>query len=143
MNVVTPRWTRILLVALGLPNLVTGLWAVIDPQGWFENFPGWAPRLVAAHPPFNDHLATDAGAGLLATGLLALFAAWQPRRHVIATAMLGYAAFTLPHTLFHVFERGQDISGTDRVAEVAPLVLATGAAIVILLDALTRPEATS
>jgi len=38
------------------------------------------PRLVAAEPPYNAHLATDAGAGLLASGLVLLVAAWLSDR---------------------------------------------------------------
>ena len=56
------RWVRLgMVVTLAVPQLVTGLWAVIATRNWFERFPGVDPRLVAAEPPFNAHLATDAG----------------------------------------------------------------------------------
>ncbi len=140
MEPIPSRRLRILLILLGVPNLVAGLWAVVAPRSWFDDFPGWAPRLVAAHPPYNDHLATDAGAGLLTIGILALVAAWKPRRHVIVTASLGCVVFSTPHLLFHVFESGDGLGNTDRVAELGPLVLAVVVSLYVLVDSLTHPE---
>jgi hypothetical protein len=59
-------WVRLGLVALAVPQVVTGTWALVDASHWFDHFPGFDPRLAAAEPPFNAHLATDAGAGFLA-----------------------------------------------------------------------------
>src|SRR5680860_133705 len=87
------RPIRIVCALLAVPNLITGFWAVLAPQSWYDDYPGWAPRLVSAYPPFNEHLATDSGAGLLATGLVAGAAALWPRRDVVITAMAAYAAF--------------------------------------------------
>ncbi len=61
------RWG--LALALAPAQLVTGLWAVLAPLAWFDDFPGLGPSLIAADPPYNQHLATDAGAGFLATGV--------------------------------------------------------------------------
>src|SRR5258708_38801097 len=97
-----PRWVRLgVAVTLGAPQLVIGLWAVLAPKNWFESFPGFDPRLVAAEPPYNAHLATDAGAGLLATGVVLLVAALWANRAAIQAALLAYVAFTLPHAVYH------------------------------------------
>ena len=40
-----------------------GLWAVLAPERWYDDFPGFDPRLVSAEPPYNAHLVTDAGPG--------------------------------------------------------------------------------
>ncbi len=75
-----PTYLRVVMLLLGVPSAVTGGWALASPQGWFNDFPGWAPSLVAAYPPFNEHLALDAGAGLFASGLLMTVAAvWNTR----------------------------------------------------------------
>jgi hypothetical protein len=78
------RWVRLgMVIVLAVPQLAIGLWAVLAPANWFEKFPGIDPRLVAAEPPFNAHLATDAGAGFLAIGIaLAVAAAWGRRQAV-------------------------------------------------------------
>jgi hypothetical protein len=117
-----PVWVRVALVVLAVPNLVAGLWAVVAPRSWFDTFPGWAPHLVAAHPPFNDHLATDAGAGLLAAGVLAAVALVIPRREVVLTAMLGVGAFVLPHAVFHVLNPAGALSSFDDALNSGSLV---------------------
>jgi len=61
--------------AIGVPQVVIGLWALAAPKSWFDSFPGFAPRVVAAEPPYNEHLASDVGAGFLATGVVLVVAA--------------------------------------------------------------------
>jgi hypothetical protein len=56
-DVISSIWVTIGLVLLAVPNVVAGVWGLIAPDRWYDNFPGWAPRLVAAHSPFNEHLA--------------------------------------------------------------------------------------
>ncbi len=71
-----------MVVFLAVPQLVTGAWAILRPAGWFADFPGIGPALVAAEPPFNRHLATDAGAGFLAIGVclaVAVVFGWSRR----------------------------------------------------------------
>jgi len=95
-------WVTVGLVLLAVPNLVAGLWGMFAPRSWYDDFPGWAPRLVAALPPYNEHLATDAASGLFAAGVLAAIAVWWRRRDVVLVAMAGYLAFSVPHALFHL-----------------------------------------
>ena len=66
-----------------------------------ESFPGFDPRLVAAEPPYNEHLVTDVGAGFLATGVVLLVAAVWANRAAIGIALLAFVAFTLPHVVYH------------------------------------------
>ena len=47
-------WKRLILIGLAVPNILAGCWAVLSPAHWYENFPGWSPRLVSALPPFNE-----------------------------------------------------------------------------------------
>jgi hypothetical protein len=129
------RWLRPVLVLLAVPNLIAGLWAIVAPENWFENFPGWAPRLVEALPPYNEHLATDAGAGLFATGVLALVAAMWLRRDVVVTAMIGYLAFALPHALFHLANPADALTGSEDVVNSITLLIAVVAASATLIAA--------
>src|SRR3954451_4832762 len=60
---------RLLLMLVGLLDAATGLWALADPRGWFDKFPGFGHHLVSGQGgAFNEHLASDAGAGFLAVG---------------------------------------------------------------------------
>lgn len=112
---------RALLLVLGIPNAIAGAWAIIAPEHWYDHFPGWAPRLVAALPPYNEHLATDAGAGLFASGVLACYAAFARRDGVVVTAMLGYLAFAGPHAFFHLANPAEAMSAAEDAVNAATL----------------------
>ncbi len=127
-----PFWLRALMVLLAVPNLITGGWAVISPRSWFDSFPGWAPELIAAHPPFNDHLAFDAGAGLLASGLVMTLALVWPRAEVAVTAAVGYTAFALPHAVWHLANPSELMSSVDNAVNTGSLVAAVAGSAVVL-----------
>jgi hypothetical protein len=117
-----PEWARWgIVLTLAVPQLIVGLWAVVAPERWYRSFPGFDPRLVAAEPPFNRHLASDAGAGFLATGLTLLVAAVWAHRAAVWTALLAYAAFSVPHVLYHALHPSALLSGTEDVANVVVL----------------------
>ncbi|AEF40971.1 hypothetical protein [Hoyosella subflava] len=120
-----PMWTRIVLAVLAVPQLVTGLWAVINPRHWYDTFPGLGPLLVAAEPPFNAHLATDAGAGFLAVGVVAGVAALWGERRVVLVGGLGFAAFAVPHVLYHAANPAPGLNATANTINV--IILSTAA----------------
>jgi hypothetical protein len=132
-------WVRLGLVALAVPQLATGTWALVDASHWFDQFPGFDPRLVAAEPPFNAHLAADAGAGFLATAVVLLLAArWGDRRSVVLS-LAGYATFAVPHFVYHAANPAPGLSGAEDAVNV--LVLAVGAAApAVLLWGAARPS---
>ena len=117
------RWVRIgVLALLAVPQLVIGTWAVLAPESWFDSFPGFNPRLVAADPPYNAHLATDAGAGFLGTGLALAVAAIWGRRSGVIIALVAYAGFSVPHVLFHALNPAPGLTGREDVTNVLVLV---------------------
>ncbi len=127
------RSKRLILLVLGVPNVVAGAWAILSPVDWYEDFPGWSPRLVSALPPFNEHLVSDSGSGLLAAGLLALMGAWRLRRDVTVVVPLGYLAFALPHAVFHLRHPAADLSTGANLANTTVLWLAVLLVIVVLV----------
>jgi hypothetical protein len=131
---------RLILLVLGVPNVVAGGWAVLAPVNWYEDFPGWSPRLVSAIPPFNEHLVSDTGSGLLAVGLLALMAAWRLRRDVTVVATLGYLAFALPHAVFHVRHPAAGLSTLANVANAFIQWTAVLLVIVVLVAEIRQKE---
>jgi hypothetical protein len=125
------RWLRPGLVALGLPQLVTGVWAVISPAGWYESFPGFGTALVAADGPYNAHLAADAGAGFLATGLVLLLAVvGEPR--TVRLAVVGYVAFAIPHLVYHVGHRSHGLPDAQNLLNTIVLAVAVAMAVLLL-----------
>lgn len=120
-----PRWVRVgSIVTISVPQLATGAWAVVAPQHWFDHFPGLGPMLVAAEPPFNAHLASDAGAGFLASGVAVAVAATLGRRLLLMFALGMYAVGALPHVLYHAINPAPRLSDAENFVSV--MLLATG-----------------
>ena len=119
-----------MLVTVAVPQLITGLWAVLAPRAWFDDFPGIGPALVGADPPFNRHLATDAGGAFLATGVALLIAVIWPRRQLVTMALVTYLTFALPHAIYHAAHEAPGLSSVADAANVVLLftgvVIATG-----------------
>ena len=107
------RWT--LLVALAVPQLAIGLWGLLSTRNWYEHFPGVGPDLVAAIPPFNRHLASDAAGAFLATGVALLVAVIAPRRELVLMSLATYLAFALPHTVHHLTHQAPGLSSGEDV----------------------------
>jgi hypothetical protein len=126
-------WVRIALVALGVPNAAAGLWAVLAPQAWYDDFPGFDPRLVSAEPPYNTHLVTDAGAGLLASGFVLIAAAWFGDRHRVRFGIVAFLVFAVPHTLWHAMNESPGLTGAEDVRNVGSLAFSVIAAVVLLV----------
>ena len=126
-------WVRIAMVALGVPNALAGLWAVLAPSSWYDDFPGWDPRLVAADPPFNEHLATDAGAGLLASGFVLIVAAWLGDRRSVRFGLAAFLVFAVPHALWHLTNESPGLTSAEDARNVGTLLFSAVAAVVLLV----------
>lgn len=124
-------WVRMGLVAVAVPQAMTGLWAVLDPSGWFRDFPGFDPRLVAADPPYNGHLATDAGAGFLATAVALLLAAWWAERRTVLLAVATYVTLAVPHLAYHAANPAPGLTDAENARNL--LTLAAAAALLFVL----------
>ncbi len=130
-----------MLVAVAVPQLITGLWAVLAPRSWFDDFPGIGPALVGAEPPFNRHLATDAGGAFLATGVAVLIAVIWPRRQLVTMALVTYLTFALPHAVYHAAHEAPELSSAGDAANVILLFTGVAMAAVLLWGAWRRAPA--
>lgn len=139
MDGVVPSWVRIGLVVLAPAHLVTGLWALVATRSWFDDFPGVGARLVAAEPPFNEHLARDAGAGFLATGVALLAAAVLRHRSAALVALLAYLSFGLPHLAHHAANPPAALSGQAQAVNV--VLLSSSVLLALVLAWGARPQA--
>lgn len=130
------RGIRLTATLVALPQFVTGLWAVIAPASWYRDFPGVGPHLVSAIPPYNDHLATDAGAGLLATALALLLAAWWGDIAGLRIGLVGFLAFVGLHAFFHVTHASPILSTGENLYSSGILVIEFVVAAAVLVLAL-------
>jgi len=129
------QWRRLALLLLGVPQAGVGLWAIAAPKSWYESFPGAGREWLPAFGPYNEHFAIDAGAGLMAAGVLAIVAAIWLERRVVYVAMIGFLAWSVPHAIWHLTALDV-LEGTDNVINV--ILLAATVVIPIVLLATAR-----
>jgi hypothetical protein len=123
------------MLAVAVPQLATGLWAVLAPRRWFDDFPGIGPALVGAEPPYNQHLATDAGGAFLATGVALLIAVIWPRRQLAVLALVTYLTFAIPHAVYHAAHEAPGLSSAEDAANVMLLFIGVAVAAGLLWGA--------
>ncbi len=131
--------TRIALGYLAAVSLQIGLWAVLAPQSFYDDFPGLGRSWVAVDGPYNEHLVRDVGALNLAFAVLVVAAAVRLTRSLVSIASIAALVWGVPHLLYHLANAG-DLSTGDAVASIGGL-----AAFVILPIALlvwARPALT-
>ncbi|HKJ35826.1 MAG TPA: hypothetical protein VKA36_04595 [Solirubrobacterales bacterium] len=95
-----PSLFRAALLALGGTQAFLGLYALISPLGFYEDFPlgrGW----VAALPSYSEHLVRDIGGLFLLSGAVLIAAGIYLGRRLVAIALGSFLLFSVPHTLFH------------------------------------------
>ena len=105
---------------LGLLNAVWGVWAVVAPANFFDNFPGFGRRWTGAYPPYNEHLVTDLGATFMLIGALLLGVALVDRPASTWVVTTAVTLFNALHLVFHLTHRGA-LSGADYWLSVAAL----------------------
>lgn len=105
---------RIALLALGVPQLAIGVWAVLAPRGWYDEFPGLGRQWLGDYGPYNSHFATDVGATFMAIGVLLVISAWFLDHRTVVIALVVYLVYSLPHLVFHV-TNDEVLSDGDRV----------------------------
>lgn len=88
---------------------------------------------MAADPPYNAHLATGAGAGLLASGLVLLAAAWLADRRSTQLGLVAFLAFAAPHGAFHVLHESRGLTSAQGAQNAATLVVTAVFAVGLLL----------
>ena len=120
-----PGW-RVLLALVGLIDGATGGWALVDPRGWFDTFPGFGHHLVSGQGgSFNEHLASDAGAGFLAVGVILVVGALVGSPLAMRLAALALLAHALPHFLFHVAHSPEHLTSAEKAVGIYGLLAET------------------
>ena len=94
---------RFLLLALGIPQALIGLWALLAPRSFYDDFPAGTDGWVNQLGPFDAHLVTDVGALFVAIGVLAVLAGVSLRRHFVVGSMVAWLLYAVPHFVWHLF----------------------------------------
>ena len=134
---------RVLLVLVGLGDVATGGWALVDPSGWWNKFPGFSHHWVSGQGgSFNEHLASDAGAGFLAVGVVLIVGAMIGSPLAVRLAALALLVHALPHFLFHVTNSPAHLSRGDKAAGTYALLVEAIIGAVTLVAARPRRRPT-
>jgi hypothetical protein len=95
----------VLAVGAGAGMVALGLWAMVDPQSFFER--------VALFEPYNQHFLQDLGAFQIGLGAVLLIAGLIPRTNGVTVALLGVGIGAALHAVSHVV--GMDLGGKPAV----------------------------
>lgn len=113
------RLARVLVVALGVMFVPTGVQAAFFPRSFHEDFPlgrGW---LAAAGGHYDEHLVRDVGALFLALAVISIWSWWRPA--LCAPVAVGWLIQGVWHLVFHLGDL-EGLDGLDQAALVASLV---------------------
>ena len=88
------------LAAFALINIITAIFAVVDPKGFYD--------AIGPFPPYNDHYIRDAVGAMV--GSLGVAMAIAVVRRSWRVGVLGYAVL---HFVFHTINHLVDIGDAD------------------------------
>lgn len=123
------------LLAGLLVSIVSGVWALFWPLGFYQNFPLPGHPWQASLPAYNEHLVRDFGALNLVLALFFGVASYTMDVLMTRTTLVGYLIFAVPHLAFHLYHL-HGLATVDAVGEVVSLSI--GVAGPIFLLTLTR-----
>lgn len=95
-------WTRILLGYLSVVSVQIGVWALVAPRAFYDDFPGLGRAWVSVDGPFNEHLIRDVGALNLALAALFIAAFVRLGRELITMSGVLALVWGIPHTIYHL-----------------------------------------
>ncbi len=138
----SPTGVRRLVLRLGFGFLalsqgVVGVWALLGPDSFFRQFPGTGVGWVALLPPYNEHLVRDVGALSLAVTVLLVYAAVRPEPRTARLAVLAFAVYAVPHTIFHALHL-EGFPTADAVMQMTGFALQLALVVVLCLATIRR-----
>lgn len=123
-------------------SIQIGVWALLAPQSFYDNFPGAGRVWVSIDGPYNEHLIRDLGALNLAVAVLVLWAAITLSRELSRAAAVVAMVWGIPHLIYHLFNT-DGLKTSDVVGSIGGLVLFAALPIVVLWAVPRLPTPTS
>ena len=112
---------RVVAILGGVGFVALGVWALVDPQSFFE--------ALARFEPYNQHFLQDIGAFQVGLGVVLLLAGLSVRADGLTGALVGVGVAAALHTISHI--AGRDLGGVPErdipvFAAMAVTLLAAG-----------------
>lgn len=107
-------------IVLLLSAEYVGIWALLAPHSFYDDFPLPGRDWVSSAGPYNEHLVRDVGGLYLALGVMTLWATLTLRTDLLVAVGLAWEVFSIPHLVFHVGHL-DGLEAFDKVAEVGSL----------------------
>jgi hypothetical protein len=92
---------RVLLALVAAAQAEIGVWGLVSPHSFYDDFPGFGRHWVSPLGPFNEHLLRDYASAELGFAVLLLAAAIWFSRPLVLAAGAAFLAATLPHFAYH------------------------------------------
>ena len=127
------------LITLAVVQGPVGLWALVAPHSFYEDFPLGRGGWVSALGPYNEHMTIDYGALTLALVMVLAAAAVVMERTLILVAAGAYLIWPVPHFAYHMANLGPYDTG-DAIGNVVTLVFTVALPLAIVWKARTTPE---
>ena len=117
------RSARVIALVGGALLITFGLWAMIDPQSFFDS--------LATFDPYNQHLIQDIGAFQIGLGAVLILAGAPKQSDGLLCGLVGVGAGMAAHAVSHAV--GHDLGGTPEIdipvfSLLGGLLLASGLA---------------
>lgn len=116
------RWVRVALGYVIVVSAQVGLWALLAPGSFYDDFPGLGRTWVAVDGPYNEHVIRDVGALNLALSVVLVAAFVRMSRDLVFVAGAAVLAWGVPHGLYH-FVNTDGLDTSDVVISLGALVL--------------------
>ena len=78
------------MLLLAATPLVVGVWALLLPRSFYDDFPSEGRDWVSALGPYDEHLVRDVGALNLALCALLVFAAVVLEKRLVQAALVAW-----------------------------------------------------
>lgn len=130
---------RVALGYLALTSLQLGVWALLAPQAFYDNFPGLGGRMwISVDGPYNEHFIRDVGALNLALAFLLVTTMIRPSRDLLFVSAGSSLAWGVPHLIYHLVNT-DSLSGSDIVMNIGGLGLFAVCGIALVRAASLEP----
>ena len=120
------------LLVVAATQVLVGLWALIAPRSFYDDFPGGGRNWISSLGPYDEHLVRDVGSSFTALVVLLVLAAAFLELRLVQAALAAWLVFSIPHLAYHLTTT-EAYSAGDNVASLAGLALQVVLPLVLLV----------